>query len=209
MSNHVSSRVWCTLSHACVLFKWLCFCVLYGIVLYRGGTVEFTWDEASQTEVVMTKRVAGKEETKKLAVVSSPKTGVAYKFGFYQEALGKDLFATGAMDGYYMATTESASVAIDVYLEKATGGYYIYTKVNGKKQYFNMVSTGSHVNAVYQDKPDMVFTYDTAKKTLISSKELEKNGEKYTYVFGTYGNYTTIGTSSTKYDTTYFCHFYK
>ena len=173
------------------------------------GKVEFTWDEASQTEVIMTKLVPGKEETKELSVVSSPKTGVAYKFGFYQEELKKDLFATGTMNGYYMATTETASVAVDVYLEKASGGYYLYTKIDGKKQYFNMVSTGSHVNAVFSDKADMVFTYDKDKKTLISAKELEKNGEKATYVFGTYGTYTTIGTSSTKYDTTYYCRFYK
>ena len=173
------------------------------------GKVEFTYDAASQTEVVMIKRVAGKEETKELSIVASPKTGVAYKFGFYQEEQKKNLFATGTMNGYYMATTESASVAVDVYLEKATGGYYLYTKIDGVKKYFNMVSTGTHVNAVFSDKADMVFTYDADKKTLISSKELEKNGEKATYVFGTYGSYTTIGTSSTKYDTTYCCHLYK
>ena len=31
----VSSRVWRTLSRACILYKWLCFCVLYCAVLYR------------------------------------------------------------------------------------------------------------------------------------------------------------------------------
>ena len=36
MSNHGSySHAWCTLSRACILYKWLCFCVLYCTVLYR------------------------------------------------------------------------------------------------------------------------------------------------------------------------------
>ena len=30
-----SSRVWCTLSRACILYKWSCFCVLHCTALYR------------------------------------------------------------------------------------------------------------------------------------------------------------------------------
>ena len=33
--TQVSSRVWCTLSRACILYKWLCFCVLHCTALYR------------------------------------------------------------------------------------------------------------------------------------------------------------------------------
>ena len=33
----VRSRVWCPLSCVCILYKWLCFCVLYCTVLYRVG----------------------------------------------------------------------------------------------------------------------------------------------------------------------------
>jgi hypothetical protein len=159
----------------------------------------------------MIKRVAGKEETKTLSIVDSPKTGVAYKFGFKQEQLGKVLYATGTMKGYYMATTESASAAIDVYLEKATRGYYLYTKIEGKKMYFNIETSadGKHVNAVFKDKADMVFTYDKTTKTLITSKEVLKDGEGAIYGFGTYDQHTTIGTSKTSYDNNYFCHFYK
>ena len=35
LSNHISSCVWSTLSRACILPGWLCFCVLYCPVLYR------------------------------------------------------------------------------------------------------------------------------------------------------------------------------
>ena len=104
-------------------------------------------------------------ETKKLAVVASPKTGVAYKFGFYQEELKKDYFAAGGMDGYYMATTESASAAIDVYLEAANDGYYFYTIVDDAKLYINMVVNGTHVNGAYEATAKTVYTYDSAAQT--------------------------------------------
>ena len=36
----VRSRVWCPLSCVCILYKWLCFCVLYCTVLYRVGRLQ-------------------------------------------------------------------------------------------------------------------------------------------------------------------------
>ena len=144
-------------------------------------------------------------------MVTSPKVGEAYKFGLEQENLSKVLYATGTMSGFYMATSETASVALDVYLENATGGYYLYTKIDGKKKYLNIQTSadGAHVNAVYADAPDMVFTYDAAKNTLVTSKEVLKKGEGAIYAFSTYGKNTTIGASKTSYDENFFCHFYK
>ena len=43
MCNKVSSRVWCTLSHASILYKWLCFCVLYCIVLVQSVVVQYLY----------------------------------------------------------------------------------------------------------------------------------------------------------------------
>ena len=37
--TQVSSRIWCTLSCVCSLYKWLCFCVL---LVYRGLIVSHT-----------------------------------------------------------------------------------------------------------------------------------------------------------------------
>ena len=175
------------------------------------GDVEFTYHKDTETEVVMNKLVAGTSTEKKYTMVTNPVVGTAYKFGFEQTQLGKVLYATGAMSGFYMGTTETASASIDVYLENATGGYYLYTKVEGKKQYLNIQTSadGNHVNAVYRDTPDMVFTYDTTKNTLVTSKEVLKGGEGGIYGFGTYGTYQTIGTSKTSYDDNYYCHFYK
>lgn len=171
-----------------------------------SGTVEFTWDEASQTEVVLTKLVVGKEESKTLSVVDNPVVGTAYKFGFLSTAKNATYYAVGGMNGYYMSTSTSSAVAIDVYLENANGGYYIYAMIDGKKKYLDMQETGAHVNAVYVDAPGKVFTYDTEKKTLVAN--CTKNGEESVYAFGTYGTYVTIGTTDTAKEG-YECHFYK
>ncbi|MBR6503230.1 MAG: hypothetical protein IKT42_07310 [Clostridia bacterium] len=174
-----------------------------------AGDVEFTYDDASQTEVVMIKRVAGKEENKALSIVDTPVAGTAYKFGFVSTSStkGGTYYAVGGMNGYYMATTTSASVAIDVYVENTTGGFYLYTKdSSGKKLYMNMEISGTHVNAVYRDKASTVYTYNSTLKTLVTT--LVKDGENKEYAFGTYNDYVTIGTTQTSKDS-YFCHFYK
>ncbi|MBQ8495703.1 MAG: hypothetical protein IJ465_08110 [Clostridia bacterium] len=169
-----------------------------------SGTVEFTWDEASQTEVVMTKRVAGVVEDKKLSIVDNPVAGTAYKFGLEQTNKGETYYAVGGMSGYYMATSTSSSVAVDVYLENTTGGYYLYAMVDGKKQYMYMEVSGKYVNAKYGDTAKCVFTYDATLKTMVT----EINDS--TYAFGTYDNYVTIGTADiVKHPDNFFCHFYK
>jgi len=173
-----------------------------------SGTVEFTWDEASQTEVVLTKLVVGKEEAKPLNVVDNPVVGTAYKFGFMQTKKNAVYYAVGGMNGYYMSTSTSSAVAIDVYLENANGGYYVYAMIDGKKKYLDMQQTadGKHINAVYVDAPGIVFTYDTTKKTLVA--ERTKNGETSIYAFGTYGDFVTIGCTDTAKEG-YECHFYQ
>lgn len=171
-----------------------------------NGTVEF--DQGC----TMRNRVAGTGVTiKKLSIVDTPVVGTAYKFGMHQTQMDKVLYAKGDMKGFYMATTENPDAAIDVYLEKATGGYYIYGMVNGAKKYLNIQPSadGQHINAVYADKADMVFKYDSEKKTLITSKTLEKAGKPGEYAFGTYGTHNTIGSSDISYEDNYFCHFYK
>ena len=111
-----------------------------------------------------------------------------------------------------MATSTSSAAAVDVYLENADGGYYLYAMIGGKKQYMNMEVSGTHLNAVYRDTASTVFTYDSAKQTLvvtITRPDKENPNETYDaeYAFGTYDNYVTIGTTYTDKDS-YFCHFY-
>ena len=178
------------------------------------GEVEFTYHKDSQTEVVMNKRVAGKEETKTYKMVTSPKVGVAYKFGLNQENLGKVLYATGNMSGYYFETTETASVAIDVKLEAATGGYYLTTTIGGKKQYINIQTSadGQHVNVVYRDDKDMIFKYDTAKNGFVTTKKVTYKDSEYYYAFGTRNdaNFNTISSFDVeKYPDNFYAHLYQ
>lgn len=178
------------------------------------GEVEFTYHKDSQTEVVMNKRVAGKEETKTYKMVTSPKVGVAYKFGLNQENLGKVLYATGGMSGYYFETTETASVAIDVKLEAATGGYYLTTTIAGKKQYINIQTSadGQHVNVVYRDDKDMIFRYDTAKNGFVTTKKVAYKDSEYYYAFGTRNDasYNTISSFDVdKYPDNFYAHLYQ
>ena len=81
-------------------------------------------------------------------IVDSPVVGTAYKFGFFQTKKNATYYAAGGMTGYYMQTTTAASAAIDVYLENANGGYYLYAMINGKKQYMNMDVSGVQMNKI-------------------------------------------------------------
>lgn len=171
------------------------------------GQVEFTYDPDSNTEVQMIKRVAGVTPNPTLSIVANPQVGVAYKFGLFSTYRNATYYAVGGMSGYYMATSTSAASAIDVYLENADGGYYLYTMVDGKKQYMNLELSGTHINAVYRDTASTVFTYNTSLKTLVTTINHPDKGEGV-YAFGTYGSYVTIGAYLTSRTDAYFCHFY-
>lgn len=169
------------------------------------GTIEF--DNGCQ----MTKRVAGTSTAKTMKVVTSLKTGVAYKFGMKQTNVSKDAvyYLKGGMAAtYYLATSSSANTAIDVYLEATNGGYYMYTNYSGKKQYINMVQSGSHVNGKYQDAPATVYTWDEELKTITAAFD----GEQYYFGTGQKKNgapstYTTVG--GYRNEEIFYCQFYE
>lgn len=169
------------------------------------GTVEF------DTGCQMTKRVAGTSTTKTMKKVTAPKAGVAYKFGMVQENVSNDsvyYLAGGMAATYYLATTSSANAAIDVYLEAVSGGYHMYTMISGKKQYINMVQSGTHVNGKYQDAASTVYTFDEELRTIVGMFDGQK------YIFGTNSEkngapstYTTVG--GYRPDGAFYCQFYE
>lgn len=122
-------------------------------------------------------------------VAVKPEVGTAYKFVFTHETLGKSLYITGVLNGYYMDTTEDRAAAVDVFVEETTGGYHFYCMVNGTKTYINMVKSGTYTNAKYEAAPSTVYTYDETLKTFVG--DVEGKG----YIFGTRSDntYTTIG----------------
>ena len=138
------------------------------------------------------------------AVVDAPVAGTAYKFGMVQgNKNNTTYYLVGGMDGYYMASTDNYDSGIDVYLEQTSGGYYLYTKVDGAKTYINMVVSGTHVNGAYESTASTVYTYDSTSKTIIATVN------DVTYWFGTRNDktYTTIGPCATSYNG-FYCQFY-
>ena len=144
-----------------------------------------------------------------LSVVDAPEVGKAYKFGMVQQMAGKTVYLKGGMDGYYMATTEDASAAIDVYLEATEGGYYLYTMIDGTKTYINMVVSGTHVNGAYEASASTVYTYDAEAKTLKANAQPEGKDAAEPYWFGTRSDksYTTVGPCAVSYNG-FYCQFY-
>ncbi len=135
-------------------------------------------------------------ETPALEVVDTPVAGTAYKFGFYQKLVDKTLYFAGAMNGNYLATTEDASAATDVYLEKSGDGYRLYFMKDGVKNYIDIYEykTGK-AGVQLTTTPTCVYSYNTDAKTLFANVASD---DRY---MGTYKEYTTISVSATSYIT--------
>ncbi len=164
-------------------------------------TLTATCGEATSTKE-FTIAVAAKPSQAPV-IVDAPVAGTPYKFMLTQSGLGKDLYITGEMSGYYYATTEVAADAIDVYLEETTGGYYLYCMKGETKTYLNIIQNGSYINVVYDATATSVYTYDTTLKTLVTTV-----GEN-SYYFGTSGTYQTFSAKKTTNTNSYVAHFVK
>lgn len=140
-----------------------------------------------------------------VSVVDAPAVGKAYKFGMIQKNVSTETvyFLKGGMNGYYMDSTNDVKQAIDVYLEEAEGGYYLYTMVSGKKTYINMVVSGTHVNGAYETTAKTVYVYDSASKTL----KADVDGRDYWFGTRNDREYTTIGPCAVDY-AGFYCMFY-
>ena len=142
--------------------------------------------------------------------VKAPETAVAtkqaYKFGMIQYNVSptKLYYLTGAMDGYYMATTSVADEAVDVYVEETESGYYLYTYINTVKHYINMVISNGHVNGAFEVTASTVYTFDAEKNTLVATVN---DG---LYRFGTRNDkeFTTVGPVLVEYNG-FYCQLYK
>ncbi len=125
--------------------------------------------------------------------------GTAYKFGMTQYNLeNKVYYLAGGMDEkntYYMATTENAAAAIDVYVEETEGGYYFYTMNGEEKLYINMVVNGTYVNGAYEAAASTSYTFNAEKGTLIATVD------GVDYWFGTRNDmdHTTMGPVKVEY----------
>ena len=116
----------------------------------------------------------------------TPKTDVAFKLGFNDATTTK--YFTGVMDGYYGASTTTASEAVDVKLVAVEGGYNVsFVDAKEKTQYINVVISGTHINFTFAETATSVYTWDYDHDTLVT----EIDGAKY--IFGSNGTYGTFG----------------
>ena len=110
--------------------------------------------------------VIDEEDTSEEGYVIKVKTGVPYILKLEHKGLGRDLFATGNMDGYYYETTSKLSESIVIYLEATNGGYYVYHLKNDTKIYLDIVPSGTHINVVYVNTPGDPWKFDETVNTL-------------------------------------------
>ena len=98
-------------------------------------------------------------------------------------------YLTGAMNGYYMATSTKVEDAANAYVEVVDGGYNLYVIAAGAKKYINVVKSGTHTNNVFEDAASTVWVWDADLKTL----KAECEGEFFVLGTGATGTYTTFG----------------
>ena len=191
-------------------------CTTRGYTLYTckvsgcGYTYKANYTDAKNHNYVSgTCSLCGEKEKVKPTYATSVATGKAYKLGFYSDAAGAEYYFTGTMSGYYGATDTDQTKGVDVFVETANGGYYLYFKDGTTKKYINLVlATGSdgkqHYNFTFGTTASSVYTWDSAKNTL----KTDISGEP-SYI-GTYGSYFTMSvlTSTKLKDTDYIARLY-
>ena len=174
-----------------------------------GGKLTVTLPEADATVTITLTVKCGKEtktQTFTMLVnsastdlyvpvaVETPEAETAYKFALYQTELGKDLYFAGYMDGNYLATTDKADKATDVYLEAVEGGFRIYFKEGEAKKYIDVYEySAGKVGVQITDKPTCVFTRNAELGIWVANVA---GGD---YYLGTYKTYNTISASKTSY----------
>ena len=131
-----------------------------------------------------------------VGVVDAPVAGVAYKLFLDQKTLERKLYALNTFKSGKLQVTNDAKNAPDYFVEVTTGGYYIYTEVNGVKQYLSVAkvakpdNSGFYDNVVYTDAATSVWAYDTEFSVWYASIEAE------TFGLGAYSSNESMGISN-------------
>lgn len=172
-----------------------------GTIKNYNGKVEFDSgctlnSYVAGTETPDTPPAGGTEEPTGNSV-TAPVAGTAYNMYLEQNGANKVLYLTGVMSGNYLATTTDATQAADLYVEVATGGFYLYfLGADNAKSYITLTERqdGNYWKASVSltTEGSTVFQYNQAgcwAATLANE----------TFFLGTYGTYETISASSSFY----------
>jgi hypothetical protein len=109
-----------------------------------------------------------------------------FKLEMYQATKKETYYFTGAMSGYYFATSTDITKAVDLYAEAVEGGYNVYFMSGSTKNYLYIELSGTHINAKFGTTKAVWYVDET-----YGSLTTELNGEKY--FLGTYSSYVTFG----------------
>ena len=112
-------------------------------------------------------------------------------------------YVDGNVDRYWLLTTTDANAALDVYLEAATNGYYLYCYINDVKTYINLEISGTYVDAVYELSPSTVYTFDTESNTIVS----DVNDILYRFGTSNDNTHTKVGPVEVELNG-FYCQFY-
>ena len=174
-----------------------------------SNTYYITGDKAGDVGVT---QFVGNLATLKLVevapkTVETPTVDTAYKFFFHQVKLDKTFYFAGYMDGYYLATTEKISKAVDVFLEAVEGkeGAYLLYFMNGDvKTYIEVyerqageAGKGKGSVQLVTTAPTNYYTIDATTGALVYTASDGLNS----YYLGTYSTYNTFSVSNTYYIT--------
>ena len=132
----------------------------------------------------------------KAVPVENPVKDTAYKFALVQANLGKTLYFTGEMEGNYLATSDKADKAVDVFLEEAEGGYKLYFMNGETKTYIEVYEyTEGKVGVQLTESATNVYTWDADMHILLTHL-LDTD-----YYLGTYKSFETMSASKTSFIT--------
>ena len=131
-----------------------------------------------------------------IEVVKEVKTDTPFKFGLVQGNLEKTLFFAGAMSGNYLATTEDAMAAEDVYVEAVEGGYRLYFFAGETKTYIDLHEYKEGKAGIrLTTEPTATFVWNEELHLFTTNVAGE---DRY---LGTYNTFNTISASATSYIT--------
>lgn len=123
-------------------------------------------------------------------IITIPQTGT-FKLVIEQNSRKETLYFTGAMNGYYYATSTNADEAVDVTVANgsAAGKYTLsFVDADGATQYLYIEKSGTHTNVKFGSTP-FDWTWEAERNVLIATLS---DGD---YYLGTYSNYNTISAS--------------
>ena len=131
------------------------------------------------------------------AVEVPEETPTAYKMSMYQGKVDKTVYFTGAMDGFYLATSENIEDAVDIYKEEVEGGEYLYFMVGDTANYLYIFKNGTYTNAGLTEDVSLasVFVLNEEYNTYVTTVEGNE------FFLGTRNDktYTTIGACDVNY----------